>query len=77
MTRFLMDLKEAVELVLFGFENVKTGDNVIKVTKISKDKKPEKRIPKFSIGKRFENYYDHKINSLEERIKFLENKLGE
>lgn len=56
---------------------VKTGDNVIKVTKISTDKKPEKRIPKFSVGKRFENYYDYKIKSLEEKIKYLENKLGE
>ena len=56
---------------------VKTGNSVIKLTRISTDDNPNKRIPNFNIGKRFENYYDYKINSLEEKIRYLENKLGE
>jgi UDP-glucose 4-epimerase len=30
MTRFLMDLEEAVELVVFAFQNAKTGDIMVK-----------------------------------------------
>jgi len=30
MTRFLMDLEEAIDLVIFAFENAKAGDLMVK-----------------------------------------------
>ena len=51
---------------------VKTGDTAIKIKEISTENKPEKKIPNYRIGKRFQNYTEFKIKQLEQKIREME-----